>query len=429
MDISAVYTAALTWIFANPQLALYGAGGVGIVVLLISLRGLKRSIQRRKGRERPGMPDQVLDRDEVLSELTEPFEPAMVETDVDAGDAFAGAEQTDTTDGSGAAEADASDGAEEAAGIVEDDAFGEVAPDPAATAKSDAESEGEPGSDPQSKPESKPEPQYCAPSAKDLRSIARTVFESNFPKLHSGASDEARRNVEAFIDEMMTEAETRLSDAEIARFAKADIQLLLYSIFAEVAKRLDTGKNGLLIGLLFGRVRHDDKPDIVELLDEAIEVCGRINTNYISVVVMCLYLRSIHLRSNDLSELETVVKYATGFGEGASFSNMRTGPLFSHGLLMYNAAMDRIEGQLLRNYGTLFEVDPAGLDPYPGENQNARQMVHNRLNLSPEQTRILETWGQSQCGRATATGVGWAAAAAFIERATGQPADWERMIR
>ncbi len=50
-------------------------------------------------------------------------------------------------------------------------------------------------------------------------------------------------------------------------------------------------------------------------------------------------------------------------------------------------------------------------------------------DLTPEQTRILDTWGQSQCGRATATGVGWAAAAAYIERATGQPADWERMVR
>ena len=144
---------------------------------------------------------------------------------------------------------------------------------------------------------------------------------------------------------------------------------------------------------------------------------------------MCLYLRSIHLKSNDVTELENVVKYATGFGEGASFSNMRTGPLFSHGLLMYNAAMDRVEGQLLRNYGPMFEVDPAGLEAYPGESPTTRQIVHERLNLSLEQMRILETWGQSQCGRATATGVGWAAAAAYIERATGQPADWERMVR
>ena len=93
------------------------------------------------------------------------------------------------------------------------------------------------------------------------------------------------------------------------------------------------------------------------------------------------------------------------------------------------AAMDRVEGQLLRNYGPMFEVDPAGLEAYPGESPTTRQIVHERLNLSPEQMRILETWGQSQCGRATATGVGWAAAAAYIERATGQPADWERMVR
>ncbi len=397
MDISA----AITWIFANPDIALYGAGGVAALVLLISLWGLRRTFRNRKAADGPPMVDEVLDRDEILAELTEPFEPEIADSvSADAPDepAFE-------------AEPQAEDMAEDRAGETEE-------PFQAPEAAAD---------EPEPVRESARERTGAAP-ANNLRAIAETVFDANFPKLHADATAEARRNVGAFVDELASEAETRLSDAEIARFAKADIQLLLYGILGEVAKRHDAGKNGLLIGLLFGRVRHDDKPEIVELLDEAIEVCGRINTNYISVVVMCLYLRSIHLRSDDIAELETVVKYATGFGEGATFSNMRTGPLFSHGLLMYNAAMDRIEGQILRNYGPMFEVDPAGLEAYPGESPTSRQIVHDRLNLTPEQTRILETWGQSQCGRATATGIGWAAAAAYIERATGQPADWERMI-
>jgi hypothetical protein len=390
MDISA----AITWVFAHPQPALYGAGGGALLLLLISLWGIRRTMRKRRGGARANAAGKVLDRDDILSELTEPFEPEISSLS-------AGKKRPKPT--------------------VEDDAPAAVAAEDAAPVESDEPAAAEPGL--------MPARASTAAPAGDLRAIAEAVFDANFPTLHPDATAEARRNVGAFIDEMVSEADTRLSEAEVARFAKADVQLLLYSIFAEVAKRHDEGKNGLLVGLLFGRVRHDDKPDIVDLLDEAIEVCGRINTNYISVVVMCLYLRSIHLKSNDVTELENVVKYATGFGEGASFSNMRTGPLFSHGLLMYNAAMDRVEGQLLRNYGPMFEVDPAGLEAYPGESPTTRQIVHERLNLSPEQMRILETWGQSQCGRATATGVGWAAAAAYIERATGQPADWERMVR
>ena len=399
MDISAAITAAITWVFANSQLALYGAAGAASVVLILSLWGLRRTLRKRKGLAHTGAADRVLDRDEILTQLTEPFEPPIA-------DPTTAEEPVDPVTEDEASDFEIDQALDDTTVEADDDVA-------AATA------------------EPRPEPARARafPPGNDLRSIAESVFEANFPTLHPDATAEARRNVGAFIDEMVEEAETRLSDAEGARFSKADVQLLLYAIFAEVAKRHDGGKNSLLIGLLFGRVRHDDKPDIVELLDEAIEVCGRINTNYISVVVMCLYLRSIHLKSNDLSELETVVKYATGFGEGASFSNMRTGPLFSHGLLMYNAAMDRIEGQILRNYGSLFEVDSTGLEAYPGENPSSRQIVHERLNLTPEQTRILETWGQSQCGRATATGIGWAAAAAFIERATGQPADWERMVR
>ena len=399
MDISAVITAAITWVAANPQLALYGAGGIASIVLILSMWGLGRTLRKRKGLAHPGSKETVLDRDEILTQLTEPFEPPVT-------DPVTLEEPADSAIADETADFEADSGPDDAAVDAEEYVVAAAA-----------------------EPRSAPARAGGATVASDLRSIAEAVFDANFPKLHPDATAEARRNVGAFIDEMVGEAETRLSDAEVARFAKADIQLLLYAIFAEVAKRHDEGKNSLLVGLLFGRVRHDDKPEIVELLDEAIEVCGRINTNYISVVVMCLYLRSIHLRSNDLGELETVVKYATGFGEGATFSNMRTGPLFSHGLLMYNAAMDRIEGQILRNYGSLFEVDPAGLEAYPGESPTSRQMVHERLNLSPEQTRILETWGQSQCGRATATGIGWAAAAAYIERATGQPADWERMVR
>jgi hypothetical protein len=390
MDISA----AITWVFAHPQPALYGAGGGALLLLLISLWGIRRTMRKRRGGTRANAAGKILDRDDILSELTEPFEPEISSPP-------AGKKRPKPT--------------------VEDDAPAAAAAEDAAPVESDEPAAAELGL--------KPARASAAAPTGDLRAIAQAVFDANFPTLHPNATAEARRNVGAFIDEMVSEADTRLSEAEVARFAKADVQLLLYSIFAEVAKRHDEGKNGLLVGLLFGRVRHDDKPDIVDLLDEAIEVCGRINTNYISVVVMCLYLRSIHLKSNDVTELENVVKYATGFGEGASFSNMRTGPLFSHGLLMYNAAMDRVEGQLLRNYGPMFEVDPAGLEAYPGESPTTRQIVHERLNLSPEQTRILETWGQSQCGRATATGVGWAAAAAYIERATGQPADWERMVR
>ena len=397
MDISAAITAAITWVFANTQLALYGAGGVAGVVLILSLWGLVRTLRKRKGIVHSGPANRVLDRDEILTQLTEPFEPPIA-------DPVTAEDLADSVAEDVASDFEVDGGFDDT--TVDDDVAAAAA-----------------------EPHRKPERARTLAPTNDLRSVAEAVFEANFPTLQPDATAEARRNVGAFIDEMAEDAKTRLSEAEVARFSKADVQLLLYSIFAEVAKRHDAGKNSLLIALLFGRVRHDDKPEIVELLDEAIEVCGRINTNYISVVVMCLYLRSIHLKSNDLSELETVVKYATGFGEGATFSNMRTGPLFSHGLLMYNAAMDRIEGQILRNYGPLFEVDPTGLEAYPGENATSRQIVHERLNLTPEQTRILETWGQSQCGRATATGVGWAAAAAFIERATGQPADWERMVR
>ena len=77
MDISTAITAAITWVFANSQFALYGAGGAAIVVLIISLWGLRRTLRKRKGLARPGAAERVLDRDEILTQLTEPFEPPI----------------------------------------------------------------------------------------------------------------------------------------------------------------------------------------------------------------------------------------------------------------------------------------------------------------------------------------------------------------
>ena len=266
-------------------------------------------------------------------------------------------------------------------------------------------------------------------SAEKIRATADAVFEASFPKLPLAAWTEARDNFSAFSAELGSTAPKFLSSDEMERMAHADIQILLHKIVSEVSKRHDPEKNSLIVSLIVGRVKHHGNPEIVELLEQATDVIGRISISSIKIVIMCLYLRSIQLKNNQIGELENIVKYAASFGHGARFSNVQTGSLFSQGLLMYNAYLDRIEGHILRNFGQLFDIDESQLESYPGDNPSSREFVHRRLNLSPEQTTVLDTWGQSQCGRATATGLGWAAAAAYMEHQTGQPADWERMVR
>ncbi len=197
MDISAAITASITWVFANPQLALYGAGGAAIVVLIISLWGLRRTLRKRKGLAQPGGAERVLDRDEILTQLTEPFEPPIAEP-------ATAEESADPATEDEASDFEVDHGPDDT--TVEADQH--VV---AATAE----------------PRREPARGAGLAPANDLRSITEAVFDANFPKLHPDATAEARRNVGAFIDEMVGEAETRLSDAEVARFAKADVQLLL----------------------------------------------------------------------------------------------------------------------------------------------------------------------------------------------------------
>lgn len=270
----------------------------------------------------------------------------------------------------------------------------------------------------------------AVPASEDFKILAEAIFEANFPSLHPSAHQEARGNVAVFAGMLAEAAQVKLSLEERQRIRGADVELLLHDILRHVARRRDEEKYAVLITLLIGRIKREDQRDIGELLDQSIEVIIGLNgVDHLKIVIMCLYLRSINLRSNDISELENIVKYATNFGQGANFSNLRTGGLFAKGLLMYNAGNDRVEGQMLRSYAALMEIDPTGLDAFPGETPEARQLVYERLSLDETQARTLDEFGQSQCGRATATGIGWASAAAYIEAHTGQPADWERMIR
>ncbi len=286
------------------------------------------------------------------------------------------------------------------------------------------EPELEPELDPGPEPEPDPEPAKFIKS--DLRAVAQAVFDRNFPRLDNSAYEEAAGNFSIFVDRLAAAAEERLSSDELAGMAHADIQLLLCSLLSEVSKREDGEKYGVLIALLIGRIKHHENPNIVELLDHAIEEVGRINVGQLRVVIMCLYLRGFQLKTGGIKTLEKVVKYALDFGMGANFANLRTGLLFTRGLLMHNGGLERVEIQILRKYAADFKDDtdmPKNID-----RTSAVKLVHEKLNLSPDQCAVMEVWGQTQSGHATATGIGWAAAAAYIEHRTKQPADWERVI-
>ena len=411
--------ALITWAFAHPDLALFGAIAIAILVLGLVAWGVRRALARRRFRRTAETTHRL---------AAQPLAAAVEKT----------GERTAPDVSQGATQGASQGATEGIVGEPEDRtavAMARKIADTAAAVSPAAEGEApDPALDPApalagpGNGHARPGPNGHGSPPVDVREVAELVFAQNFPTLQPTAYAEARDNFTAFVEALAVASAERLTSEEAARFAKADIQILLCSIITEVAKRHDADKNDILVSLLLGRVRHHQRPEIVALLEEAIDVVRRINTDYIGVVVMCLYLRSIHLKTDRLEELEHVVKYATGFGTGTNLSNVHTGALFSHGLLMYNAGVDRVEGHILRSFAPLFEIDPGELEAYPGESAESRQIVYRELHLSPDQTSVLEALGQSQCGRATATGIGWAAAAAYVERRTGQPANWERMV-
>ncbi len=421
-------TSLITWSSYNPDLALSAIGGIVFALLALSFWGIRRAFQKRR-----------------IRRITRPAPPVAVQAGVAAQAAAAAAARADSEGIAPAEEPPIKfetpepDAEEPSPDRIEPAQIND-APEPnfdepimggAAAILEAAEKEFPvPATAPSGTSEyasSTTSLDGGVTDAAEIRMLVESVFEENFPKLHPVAYAEARQNFAAFAAELAKAASERLSPVEMERVSHADIQLLLHSVQGEIAKRRDDEKYNILVSLLIGRIQHHENRAISDLLDGAIDVVRRLNVDNLRVVVMCLYLRSLQLRSGDLGQLETVVKFAAGYGAGADFSNLHTGSLFAHGLLMYNSGMDRLEGNILRAFAEKFGVDFNSYGRRPGETTEGRYIVHQQLHLDADQTAILEAWGNSQCGRATATGVGWAAAAAYIERQTGKPADWERV--
>lgn len=400
----------ITWAFQHPELSLSAGGGLAILLLGLSVWGIRRTLV---GRNEAILP---MARNPILNDVADAARAAAARADP------SGDENGDES--SPAAEQSAEEIGEE----IGEDAWQEIGETENATLDPVRIQNEMPIQETPTLSETDPEPeQEPVKSANSgLRPIAQAVFDRNFPRLDIAAYEEAAANFAVFVDRLTVAAEARLSPEELARMAHADMQLLLCSLLSEVSKREDGEKYGVLIALLIGRIKHHDNPNITELLDHAIEEVGRINVDQLRVVIMCLYLRGFQLKSGGIEALEKVVKYALDFGMGANFANMRTGLLFTRGLLMHNGALERVEIQILRKYAAAFQDDPDM--PKNMDRATAVKLVHKKLNLSPDQCAVLEAWGQTQSGHATATGIGWAAAAAFIEHRTKQPADWERVI-
>ena len=394
---------AITWVFQHPELSLSAAGGLAGLLLGLSFWGIRRTLRRRNEALLLIRP---IGQSPALSDLADSTRAAAKRAD-NGRDILAGKLEKTGETGNATLEL----------GRIHDEPLIEESAAPAAPP------EPEPEPNP-AQPE--PEPAPAKFTEIDLRTIAEAVFNRNFPRLDNSAHEEAAAKFAIFVDRLAISAEERLSPEKIARVAHADVQLLICSLMAEVSKREDKEKYGVLIALLIGRIKHHDNPNITELLDHAIEEVGRINVEQLRVVIMCLYLRGFQLKSGGIEALEKVVKYALEFGMGANFANMRTGLLFTRGLLMHNGALERVEIQILRKYAAAFQ---GGQDmPKNMERAAAVKLVHEKLNLSPDQCAVMEAWGQTQSGHATATGIGWAAAAAYIEHRTNQPADWQRVI-
>ena len=125
----------------------------------------------------------------------------------------------------------------------------------------------------------------------DVKDIAQSVFESNFPKLKEQAEIEAKKNVKLFIEELNKKISDRLSEEEINKFQDPDIQYALYEAIKSNARKSSEELRKNLSTLMVERVKNDDKDLKRIVYNEAIGTIGKLTTNQLKILTLCFLLR------------------------------------------------------------------------------------------------------------------------------------------
>lgn len=266
---------------------------------------------------------------------------------------------------------------------------------------------------------------YQGASASDVRTIAELVFEKNFPVLLDAARAEAKENVKDFFDDLVSQAASKLSDQERARFGTADMQYALIKAAEQMARKKDRGKSETLSSLLINKAK-ENRAVADSVLTQAIEVAAKLNHSQIELASLHVLLRIVNIKGKP-DEIRTFVKDLLKTFKAASTSNDDVGMLVCYGCASYQETLGCFEALLVEKYDSDIEI-PKSITDKIQYREKFIQDVRRWFNFSEEESAYLDKINRGDATAIHITPVGRVIALSYMNGRGIVDDKWVRSI-
>lgn len=147
---------------------------------------------------------------------------------------------------------------------------------------------------------------YNGITYKDAKEIALDVFNANFIRLKSEASQIAAERAEEITEQILKELNEK-SPESLEEFKKPALQDALYQTQKEYAKSGDKELGDLLVDILMDRVKTEKRNMLQLVLDESLIIAPKLTVEHFDVLTLNFLLAQTVNRN--IVSLETFTKY------------------------------------------------------------------------------------------------------------------------
>ena len=211
-------------------------------------------------------------------------------------------------------------------------------------------------------------------SVTDVKELAKSVFIENFPKLQEVAKQEAEKNRDLFITELDQRIKDKLSEEEINKFNKPDIQFALKEAVVTASRKNSQESRTILSNLIVDRVKNDGIEFKEIVYNEAISTISQLTTNHLNILAFTFITRYARLTNvKDWENFEALIrKYICPFinftSSNAQFQHLEYSDCANIGL-----GSSKLEALFRKSYSNLFlKEDSPSIDKATYDNWNLK---------------------------------------------------------
>jgi hypothetical protein len=127
----------------------------------------------------------------------------------------------------------------------------------------------------------------------EVKTICFDLFKQNFPELVKQAAEEAKQNVENYVNKLEEALKQQLPVGKLQDFSRPEIQYILNETIKSSARYGNKSNQEVLIDLLVNRLANNDQRDIDLIIDKAIEIVPSLTSEQIKILSLQFYINTI----------------------------------------------------------------------------------------------------------------------------------------